>query len=199
MKISYFWFFNDLLTVLRFYSPNQTNGIMSSEPVYWASMHILSPETGKCPSWISGFRKWMTVENISRSISRKVVVDPVGVEPATSWSPVGLPIIFSLKNRTAWLGCASERIQLSHPVQFFMRKLTTRQLHAGQTLRSAYVFSVWSVSPKFSAEIWSLFSQAVKTWIRLQELFWRNSCQKVSSCAYMWKTYLSATSAYLKP
>ena len=33
-------------------------------------MHILSPETDNCPSWISG-RERMTVENISWSISTK--------------------------------------------------------------------------------------------------------------------------------
>ena len=39
-------------------------------------MHILSPETDNCPSWISG-RERMTVENISWSISTKEC--PVGV------------------------------------------------------------------------------------------------------------------------
>ena len=33
-------------------------------------MHILSPETDNCPSWISG-RERLTIENISRSISTK--------------------------------------------------------------------------------------------------------------------------------
>ena len=53
-------------------------------------MHILSPETDNCPSWISG-RERMTVENISWSISTKECCRPGGggFEPATSWSPVG--------------------------------------------------------------------------------------------------------------
>ena len=35
-------------------------------------MHILSPETDNCPSWISG-RERMTVENISWSVSNELV------------------------------------------------------------------------------------------------------------------------------
>ena len=38
-------------------------------------MHILSPETDNCPSWISG-RERMTVENISWSISTKECCTP---------------------------------------------------------------------------------------------------------------------------
>ena len=38
-------------------------------------MHILSPETDNCPSWISG-RERMTIENISWSISRKECCRP---------------------------------------------------------------------------------------------------------------------------
>ena len=38
-------------------------------------MHILSPETDNCPSWISG-RERMTVENISCSISMKECCPP---------------------------------------------------------------------------------------------------------------------------
>ena len=65
-------------------------------------MHILSPETDNCPSWIS-WRERMTVENISWSISTKECCRPRGggggggVEPAISWSSVG-----------------RRRIQLSH-------------------------------------------------------------------------------------
>ena len=38
-------------------------------------MHILSPETDNCPSWISG-RERMTIENISWSISSKECCRP---------------------------------------------------------------------------------------------------------------------------
>ena len=38
-------------------------------------MHILSPETDNCPSWISG-RERMTIENISWSISMKECCRP---------------------------------------------------------------------------------------------------------------------------
>ena len=47
-------------------------------------MHILSPETDNCPSWISG-RERMTVENISWSISTKECCRPQqGLNP---WPP----------------------------------------------------------------------------------------------------------------
>ena len=70
------------IEVLR---PSQPNGVMSSAVSLhnhtftgqaWCSkrltsiVHILSPETDNCPSWISG-RERMTVENISWSISTK--------------------------------------------------------------------------------------------------------------------------------
>ena len=55
-------------------------------------MHILSPETDNCPSWISG-RERMTVENISWSISTKECCRPrvrggfrgCSVEPRFDW------------------------------------------------------------------------------------------------------------------
>ena len=40
----------------------------------------------------------MTTENISWSIStKKTVADPVGIEPATSWSPVGRASNWAIK------------------------------------------------------------------------------------------------------
>ena len=65
--------------------PSQPNGVMSSavslpnhtftgqaksSKQLTSIVHILSPETDNCPSWISG-RERMTVENISWSISTK--------------------------------------------------------------------------------------------------------------------------------
>ena len=51
-------------------------------------MHILSPETDNCPSWISG-RESMTVENISWSISTKECCRPRrGLNP----QPTGLQL-----------------------------------------------------------------------------------------------------------
>ena len=44
-------------------------------PLLTSIVHILSPETDKCPSWISG-RERMTVENISWSISTKECCRP---------------------------------------------------------------------------------------------------------------------------
>ena len=47
-------------------------------------MHILSPETDNCPSWISG-RERMTVENVSWSISTKECYRPRrGLNPRPS-------------------------------------------------------------------------------------------------------------------
>ena len=71
-----------IVMVLR---PSQPNGVMSSavslpnhtftgqalsSTRLTSIVHILSPETDSCPSWISG-RERMTVENISWSISTK--------------------------------------------------------------------------------------------------------------------------------
>ena len=92
--------------MLRFYGQiRQLNGVMSS-PVSLSNhsfngqtysskrltsiVHILSPETANCPSWISG-REWPCAENITWSIrqsSRKNAVDPAGVYPAISWPRV---------------------------------------------------------------------------------------------------------------
>ena len=97
--------------------PSQPNGVMSSTvnlPNHmftgqaWSSkrltsiVHILSPETDNCPSWISG-RERMTVENISWSISRKNVADLSGVKTTTSWTPVGRRIQLSHRGRHSGL------------------------------------------------------------------------------------------------
>ena len=65
-------------------------------------MHILLPETDNCPSWISR-RQRMTTENISLnqlkgendhgkyfiiSLHERMLPDPAGIKPATSWSSV---------------------------------------------------------------------------------------------------------------
>ena len=77
--------------------PSQLQGVMSSTVVYLTTrllgrqsskrltsiVHILSPATDNCPSWISG-RERMTVENISRSISMKGCCWPwQGLNPRT--------------------------------------------------------------------------------------------------------------------
>ena len=65
-------------------------------------MHILSPETDNCPSWISG-RERMTVENISWSVSTKEYCQPPrGLNPrppglqssAHPTEPLGLARLF---------------------------------------------------------------------------------------------------------
>ena len=76
--------------MLRFYCPVNPMGSYRARSVYLTTrllgrlsplkqltsiVHILSPETDKCPSWISG-RERMTVENISWSISTKECCRP---------------------------------------------------------------------------------------------------------------------------
>ena len=67
-------------------------------------VHILSPETDNCPSWISG-RERMTVENISWSISMKECC-----QPGRGWT------------RTLLI-TSQVRIQLSHRGQPLSRTL----------------------------------------------------------------------------
>ena len=56
--------------------PNHTfTGQAKSSKRLTSIVHILSPETDNCPSWISG-RERMTVENISWSISTKECCRP---------------------------------------------------------------------------------------------------------------------------
>ena len=78
------------LFVLRFYGPVNPMGSCLARSVYLTThllgrlsplkrltsiVHILSPETDNCPSWIS-VRERMTVENISWSISTKECCRP---------------------------------------------------------------------------------------------------------------------------
>ena len=92
------------MSVLRFCDPVNPLGSCRARSVYLTTLllsrlsskrltsivHILSPETDNCPSWISGLER-MTVQHISRSISMKECCRPGGVEPVTSWSPVERP------------------------------------------------------------------------------------------------------------
>ena len=74
-----------LFVCVQILRPSQPNGVMSSvvslpnhmftgqalsSKRLTSTVHILSPETDNCPSWISD-RERMTVENISQSISTK--------------------------------------------------------------------------------------------------------------------------------
>ena len=84
--------------MLRFYGPVNPMGSCQAWSVYLTTrllgrlsskrltsiVHILSPETDNCPSWISG-RKRMTEENVSWSISTKECCQPQrGLNP---WLP----------------------------------------------------------------------------------------------------------------
>ena len=80
------------LFVLRFYGPVNPMGSCRERSVYLTTrlmgrlsplsiVHILSPETDNCPSWISG-RERMTVETISWSVSTKECCRPrLGLNP----------------------------------------------------------------------------------------------------------------------
>ena len=88
-----------LLACVEVLRPSQPNGVMSSaislpnhtftgqassSKRLTSIVHILSPETDNCPSWISG-RERMTVENISWSNSTKECSRPRrGLNP---WPP----------------------------------------------------------------------------------------------------------------
>ena len=73
-------------------------------------MHILSPETDNCPSWISG-RERMTVENISWSISTKECCRPRrGLNPrppglqsdgASNWATEVGNLLVTIRNEQA--------------------------------------------------------------------------------------------------
>ena len=80
-SLSAFWV---IWFVLRFYGPVNPMGSCRARSVYLTTqsskrltsiVHILSPETDNCSSWISG-RDRMTVENISWSISTKECCRP---------------------------------------------------------------------------------------------------------------------------
>ena len=50
-------------------------------------VHILSPETDNCPSWINGRQNdWRKYSRAN--LHAKMMPDPAGIETATSWSPV---------------------------------------------------------------------------------------------------------------
>ena len=79
-------FFYTTFFILRFYGPVNPMESCRARSVYLTILSL--PEADNYPSWISG-RERMTVENILWSISTIDCCRPGGVEPATSWSPVG--------------------------------------------------------------------------------------------------------------
>ena len=118
------------LFVLRFYGPVNPIGSCLARSVYLTTrllgrpsiVHILSPETDNCPSWISG-RERMTVENISWSISTKECCRPRrGLNPrlpclqsdgASNWATEAgnssmmffCSLLLRLNARSGWDGC----------------------------------------------------------------------------------------------
>ena len=112
-------------------------------------MHILSPETDNCPSWISGWER-MTVENISWSISTKECYRPrLGLNPWPSglqsdgasnhwlwqfgvyWTrslwPMALTVWYSIGHKTVWL--ISQFARKVYPFPMQLCKLFASHLH----------------------------------------------------------------------
>ena len=102
--------------------PNHTfTGQALSSKRLTSIVHILSPETDNCPSWISG-RERMTVENISWSISTKECCRPRrGLNPrppglqsdgASNWATTKTKIVNHSRNTC--------KTGLSRPVVFLL-------------------------------------------------------------------------------
>ena len=122
------WF---CLFVLRFYGPVNPMGSCRARSVYLTRrllgrqssmrlasiVHILSPETDNCPSWISR-RERMIVENISWSISTKECCRPrLGLNP---W-PSGLQLDGTSNSATEaskWF-CTKLVIECSDQTEFW--------------------------------------------------------------------------------
>ena len=94
-------------------------------------MHILSPETDDCPSWISG-RGRMTVENISWSISTKECCRPwLGLNP----QPPGL----QSDGASNWATKAG-LYTVCHPTKYCKKQLPNKQSLGQQSME----LSVWN-------------------------------------------------------
>ena len=118
-------------------------------------MHILSPETDNCPSWISG-RERMTVENISWSISTKVCCRPRrGLNPR--------PPLFA-RNITHNSDAAPDYNQMLCPRRMLYLICGTTQLntykhkHCVETKQEGPYSLTWvSLSLVYSKRLWFLF------------------------------------------
>ena len=106
-------------------------------------MHILSPETDNCPSWISG-RERMTVENISWSISTKECCRPRrGLKPrppglqsdgASKWATEAgwmfkyvwcLTLMYDLSRLVRHVEVAFPEVVASLPLQTWLKSFHT--------------------------------------------------------------------------
>ena len=129
-------------------------------------MHILSPETDNCPSWISG-RKRMTVENISWSISTKEYCRPRrGLNPR----PPGL----QLDGASNWATKAGWNIgSLWHHDRQHNKYRSPWPIFHGPVILPRILSVNWCMN----IIIWDY------------ELVWSNSWPK-SKCRSMWPTFL---------
>ena len=126
--------------VVVFLWPSRPNGVMliaislpnqlgRLSPLSVTSVvHILSPETDNCPSWIS-WRKRITAENISWSnLYKKMLPTRQG---QTSWLPVGCTSNWAIE------ACRFVLINLKKHNQIMLIKLTIKvrwHRHIGQSL-----------------------------------------------------------------
>ena len=119
--------------------PSQPNGVMSSavslpnhtftgqalsSKRLTSIVHILSPETDNCPSWISG-RERMTVENISWSISTKECCRPRrGSNPRPPGQIFSLFLIVKMNANyveICWVGNLEVDFQQAPFAHFFLK------------------------------------------------------------------------------
>ena len=99
-------------------------------------MHILSPETDNCPSWISG-RERMTVENISWSISTKECCRPRrGLNPR----PPGLLTLYIFHPKLLCLFIISSGLGYQKCWQLSIRNIQSRIL----SLQQINVSEIWA-------------------------------------------------------
>ena len=122
-------------------------------------VHILSPETDNCPSWISG-RERMTVENISWSISTKECCRPRrGLNPrppglqsdgTSNWATEAGPEWMYKLSAILTLCQYKNTLQDQFLKGWVMQKLVFRHMQTANAQISLCICAVWS-EPSLSA------------------------------------------------
>ena len=134
-------------------------------------MHILSPETDNCPSWISG-RERMTVENISWSISTKESCRPQrGLNPrppglldcASNWATEAgrTASWISDWNNFSYFWSTSDpdtAYQVSSQLAFWIMKKTFEIDFQDSSHGKHLEFPIKTISPSFELQVTLMFS-----------------------------------------
>ena len=113
-------------------------------------MHILSPETDNCPSWISG-RERMTVENISWSISTKECCRPRrGLNPrppglqsdgVSNWATEAGRVLYIIKSKYCDITLKATRIlSLKFGLNISYLRPYKYDMHTNVGIRSFFLF-----------------------------------------------------------